>query len=122
MNNNLTKKLELILRVAVSMTFLGHGMVALGGSVKWLVYLETAGFSIESAKDVILMIGGLDLVVAALVLFKPYKYVVLWAVIWAFSTALIRPISGESIWAFIERGANWGAPLALFFLLNNKKK
>ena len=53
MNNNLTKKLELILRVAVSMTFLGHGMVALGGSVKWLVYLETAGFSIESAKDVI---------------------------------------------------------------------
>ena len=122
MNNNLTKKLELILRIAVCMTFFGHGMVALGGSIKWLVYLETVGFSIETAKDLILMIGGLDLVIAAIILFKPYKYVVLWAVIWAFSTALIRPISGEPIWAFIERGANWGAPLALFFLLNNKKK
>ena len=122
MNKILTKRLELLLRIAVCMTFFGHGMVALGGSVKWLVYLETVGFSIETAKDLILAIGALDLVVALVILFKPYKYVVLWAVIWAFSTALIRPISGEPIWAFIERGANFGAPLVLFLLLNNKSK
>ena len=122
MNKILTKRLELLLRIAVCMTFFGHGMVALGGSVKWLVYLETVGFSIETAKDLIIAIGALDLVVALVILFKPYKYVVLWAVIWAFSTALIRPISGEPIWAFIERGANFGAPLVLFLLLNNKSK
>lgn len=104
------------------MTFFGHGMVALGGNVKWLPYLNTVGFSIETAKDMILVIGGLDLVIAAVILFKPYKYVVLWAVIWAFSTALIRPISGEPIWAFIERGSNFGAPLALYLLLKYRKK
>ena len=47
--------------------------------------------------------------------------IVLWALFWAFSTAVIRPLSGESIWAFIERGANWIAPLVLFNLLNNKE-
>jgi len=36
---------------------------------------------------------------------------------WGFRTALLRPIVGEPIWDFIERWANWGAPLALLLLI-----
>jgi hypothetical protein len=36
--------------------------------------------------------------------------------IWGFWTALVRPIVGEPIWDFVERFANWGAPLALLAL------
>lgn len=114
-------RIEYILRLVVFLTFLGHGYLALMVNKNWIVYLETAGFSTEKSIILIPLIGILDIIVALVILLRPQKYIVLWAVIWAFSTALIRPISGESIWAFIERCANWGAPLALFFLLNRKK-
>lgn len=104
------------------MTFLGHGIVAIGKNANWLVYLETVGFSVKISSQLILLIGISDILVAIFMIIKPYRYIVLWAVIWAFSTALIRPISGEPIWAFVERGANWGVPLVLFLLLQMKLK
>ena len=115
------KKIELILRFAVFMTFLGHGILALMVTPKWLVYLQTVGFSLDASKKLIVIIGMIDVLVAITILLKPFKHVVLWAVIWAFSTALIRPIAGQSILAFIERGANWGAPMALLYLLSYNK-
>jgi len=106
----------------VFMTFLGHGIYALMGTPKWLVYIQTVGFSLDISKKLIVIIGIIDVLVAITILLKPFKYVVLWSVIWAFSTALIRPIAGESILAFIERSTNFGAPLALFYLLNYKSE
>jgi len=51
------------------------------------------------------------------VLVKPIRVALLWAVLWGFWTALLRPIVGESFWDFVERSANWGAPLALLLML-----
>ena len=113
-----------ILRIAVFGTFLGHGLVAIGVNPGWVPYLATLGFSVESIKTIMPVIGYLDLIVAFWVLLKPNKYILWWAVLWAFSTALIRPISGEPILAFVERAANWAAPLALYFFsfyTNNTK-
>ena len=112
--------IEYILRIAVFMTFFGHGYLALMANQRWVVYLQTVGFSFEDGLKIMPFIGGLDILVAIVILLKPHKYVLLWATFWAFSAALIRPLSGEEIWSFIERGANWGAPLALFFLLKYK--
>jgi len=113
--------IQYLLRVAVFLTFLGHGLVAINDNIKWLYYLKTVGFSIEQAKQLMPIIGITDIIVAFIILIRPNKYVVLWAVIWTFSTALIRPISGESILAFVERGSNWITPLALYFLLLKNK-
>ncbi len=113
--------IEYILRLAVFLTFFGHGMVAIQGNLHWVGYLEFVGFSFELSKILLTGIGILDILVALIVLCKPNKYIVLWAVFWAFSVALIRPISGESIWAFIERGANWTAPLVLYIYLQKNK-
>ena len=115
------RSIEYILRIAIFMTFFGHGYLALMGNVSWLVYLETAGISVENGMKIMPVIGALDILIAVIILFKPYRYIIVWMVLWAFSTALIRPLSGEPIWAFIERGANWGAPLALLFVLNLKR-
>lgn len=114
------KLIEILLRFAVFLTFFGHGIFALKGNEHWLEYLYVVGFSSEISEKLIFFIGVLDIIVSLIILIKPNKYLVLWAVIWAFSTALIRPISGESIWAFIERGSNWIAPLVLFLLISNK--
>jgi len=120
MRNKKLKTIEYILRTAVFLTFFGHGYLALMANQRWIVYLQTVGFSYENGLKIMPFIGGLDIIVAIAILLKPHKYMVLWAVIWAFSTALIRPLSGEEIWSFIERGANYGAPLALYFLLKIK--
>jgi len=110
------KMVEWILRIGVFLTFLGHGSFALMVRPDWVVYLTTVGFSIEQARMVMPWIGGLDMVIAVTVLLYPVRVVVLWAVIWTFSTALIRPLSGLSWLEFVERGANWAAPLALLLL------
>ena len=68
------------------------------------------------------LVGLLDLLVAVIVMIRPLRLALLWAVFWTFVTALIRPISGEPIWDFIERFANIGAPLALLFLVGMPKR
>ncbi|MDY8134169.1 hypothetical protein [Aquimarina sp. 2201CG5-10] len=121
-NKDVFKVIELILRFTIFLTFLGHGIIALEKNMDWLIYIETVGFSTKTSEKLMTLIGVLDIVVASLMIIKPYKIIVLWAVIWTFSTALIRPISGESIWAFVERGTNWGSALILFLILQKKFK
>ena len=122
MNKKMLKAIEWLLRIGIFMCFLGHGLIALRGNKTWLPYLEIVGFNGDFAIDVMFTIGILDVIVALIVLLKPIKFIVLWACFWTLTTALARPISGESIWAFVERGPNWIAPLALYLLLIMKKE
>ena len=69
-----------------------------------------------TAAQLLFLIGLSDLLVALIVLVRPVRIVLLWAALWGFWTALVRPIVGEPVWDFIERWANWGAPLALLLL------
>ncbi len=114
---DLHKKIEWILRIGVFGTFLGHGIYAILSNSAWIPYLTTVGFSTEWALRIMPVIGIIDLLVAAIILFKPVKPVVIYAIIWAFLTALVRPVAGESILTFVERAANWAAPLALYFVI-----
>jgi hypothetical protein len=38
-------------------------------------------------------------------------------VFWGFQTACLRPLGGEPVWEFLERGGNFGVPLALLVLM-----
>ena len=114
-------KAEWVLRIGIFGTFLGHGVFALLIKQSWLHYFTVVGISEATAKTLLPLIGLIDITVAVFVLFLPIKLVLIWATVWAFTTALIRPISGEPIWDFIERWANWAAPLALFLLLDKRK-
>lgn len=115
-----------MLRVGVACTFLGHGMNAMAIKQNWIPLLTVYGFSKEQAILLMPIIGTMDIIVALLVLIRPFRAVVLWAIFWTFATALTRFIAGEAIWEFIERAANWSAPLALYLLsyvnVANEKK
>ena len=114
-------RVKWILRIGISFTFLGHGIFAYNLKTSWLPYLTVIGFSTETAITIMPLIGVLDIIVATLVLIYPTRILLIWATIWAFATALIRPVSGMPIWDFIERGANWAAPLALLFIVGFPK-
>jgi len=116
MPNNL-KVVEWILRLGVAGEFLGHGVLALQGKESWLGWFAQFGISDPLlAGQLLYAIGLMDVIVALIVLTYPIRIILLWAAFWGFWTALVRPLVGEPIWDFIERFANWAAPLALLYL------
>lgn len=111
------KLIEWALRIAVAGEFIGHGAFALQGKKQWIDWFSVFGISDASvATQLLFFIGLLDITLAILVLIKPIRIALLWMTFWGFWTAILRPIVGEPIWDFVERWANWGAPLALLLL------
>ena len=113
-----TKVIEWVLRIAVAGEFFGHGVFALQGKKTWIEWFSVFGIQDAQVATMLLFIIGLtDIALAVLILIKPVRLALLYMTFWGFWTALLRPIVGEPIWDFIERWANWGAPLALLLLL-----
>lgn len=114
--NQGTRTAEWLLRIAVAGEFIGHGVFALQVKQGWLAYFSAVGIAPETATTLLPLIGIMDILLALLVLIYPIRLVLLWMAFWGFWTALLRWIADEPVWDFVERWANWGAPLALLFL------
>jgi hypothetical protein len=114
------KSVEWILRLGVFGTFLGHGLFALSIKQDWFKYFTGIGIAESSIPALLVLIGIMDISVAFFVLFKPVRVILGWAVLWAFVTAVIRPLTGDffglDFLDFVERAANFMAPLALLAL------
>ena len=111
------KYAEWVLRIAVAGEFIGHGVFALQGKAQWIVWFAKFGVADAAlAAQLLFLVGLLDVLLGLLILVRPVRLVLLWMVFWGFWTALVRPLVGEPIWDFVERWANWGAPLALLLL------
>ncbi len=115
------RKLEWLLRLGVAGIFLGHGIFALKQNLAWVPFLTFWGIPQDSALHLMIVIGILDMIVVLSALFKPNKYILYYATIWAFLTALMRPLTGGSIWAFVERAGNWVVPLCLALVISRKE-
>ena len=116
------KKVEWLLRIGVAGEFVGHGLLAVGGKQDWVGWIsQMLHINTATATTLLLLIGMSDVIVALIVLLKPMRPVLLWAAFWGFWTALVRPLVGQSVLDFIERSANWAAPLALYFFLRSRK-
>ncbi|MDO8270062.1 MAG: hypothetical protein Q7T54_05345 [Candidatus Levybacteria bacterium] len=112
-----------VLRIGVAGEFLGHGVFALQQKSDWIKWTQQlTGLDASTAGSFIMLVGAVDVLLAILVLWKPMRPVLLWMVFWGFWTALVRPLVGLPVWDFIERWANWAAPLALFLLISKAKK
>ena len=123
---NDTKIIQWVLRIAVAGEFAGHGLFAVGGKEQWIPWVQQfTRTDVALATQLLFVVGVMDLLVAFIVLVRPINVVLLWAAFWGFWTALVRPLTGgfqlDPVLDFIERFANWGAPLALFFLLRRQK-
>lgn len=113
-----TKHIEWVLRISVAGEFIGHGVFALQGRKAWVDWFSIFGISDpQTAITLLWFIGLLDIVLAILILIKPVCLALLWMTFWGFWTALMRPIAGDSLFEFVERWTNWGAPLALLLII-----
>lgn len=111
------KKIDWILRIAVFGTYLGHGVLALQLKPSFLTLIEgMSGISGQLAENLLVTIGVIDIITAILAIVYPFRLLLIWATTWSFLTAIARPISGDSVWEFIERWPYVGAPLALLYV------
>ncbi len=103
------------MRIAVFGTFVGHGFLAIGGKADWIGWIQKFGVADPVlAKQLLFAIGVLDVIAGIIMLLRPFPAILMGATLWAFWTALVRPLVGVGWLDFVERAANWGAPLALF--------
>lgn len=110
-------KLYWLLRIGVSIEYLGHGWAGLSRSRAWLPYYDLFGIPADFALDYLMYITGtVDITVGLLILFWPARILLLHATVWGVFTALLRPTVGEGWWEFLERGGNYGMPLALLIM------
>ena len=109
----------LVLRVGAAACFIGHGALGLLRTAQWTSYFAVVGIGPGQAVRLMPWVGGLDVALATMVLVHPGKWIFLYMAAWAFWTALLRPLAGESVWEAVERAGNYGVPLALFLLVSS---
>ncbi|MGH9189987.1 MAG: hypothetical protein ACRD0Q_08155 [Acidimicrobiales bacterium] len=113
----LATRLHWALRIGVVMEFVGHGLAGLYQSKAWIPYFGLFGISERFAVDHMMYVTGVvDIILGALVLYRPMRAVLLYMTFWGFMTAWLRPLAGESWFELVERGANYGMPLAFLML------
>ena len=118
---SIDEKVYWLLRVSVALCFIGHG--AFGfilddgklGKSAWLAFYQPFGLDPDLVYRFFLipLVGTADILVALAVLFVPMRCVWACAAFWCVFTALLRPLTGQGIAEFFERGGNYGPPLAL---------
>ena len=113
----LAVKLHWALRVGVALEFLGHGLAGFYRPEGWIPYFTLFGIPETFASSHMFFITGtVDIALAVLLLARPVRAVMLHMAVWGFMTAWLRPLTGESWFELVERGANFGMPLALLVL------
>lgn len=119
------------LAIASFSTFAVHGYKALNcyGPFTDLILLTSERFALlkidqSTAEYSLYIIGGIDIVVAFLLLSIRWRSVAMYMVFWGMITASSRMTAlGWSAWPeTLIRAANWGAPLAVLLLMKVQTK
>lgn len=105
-----------LLRAAVGLCFIGHGVFGLMTKSEWLPYFGLVGIEPALAYRLMPVIGFVDIMIGCMVLIRPMRPVLAYAAFWCLLTAALRPLAGEGIWEMAERAGNYGVPLALLLL------
>lgn len=119
----------LLLRVAVAVVFLTHGIEALVHHARYIDLIIGSGENLlewriteGQAKVALTVIGVLDVVVAVLVLVRPFPALLWWIVAWGLITALSRMTSlGWGAYPeVLTRSTHFLVPLALVHWCHRK--
>jgi hypothetical protein len=120
MKISLETRLLWLFRLSVFATYVGHGAFGIIGKKAWVPYFGVVGIPEPWAWQLMPIIGTVDISIGLITLLSPRRAVLLYATIWAFWTALLRPLAGEPVWEAVERAGNYGVPLA--FLLASQAR
>lgn len=110
------QKTHYVLRIAIAMCFIGHGIFGVITKEIWCNYFAVFGIHKGMAYTIMPYVGIIDILLGVIMLVYPLRAIALWLVVWGLITAFLRPASGEPFAEFIERAGNFGTPLAFMIL------
>ena len=105
-----------LLRIGAALCFIGHGAFGFITKSAWLPYFGVVHIPESWAWRLMPLVGAIDVMAATAVLYAPRSLPLVYMVVWATWTALLRPLAGESAWEALERAGNYGVPLAMLVL------
>lgn len=107
-----------IVRLTTALLLIGHAGFDLAMHKDWSGYAATIGIGPAALAGHPLrpFAGWFEATLGLLVLVRPGRGLLLFVVAWKLGTEALRPLAGEPVWEFIERGGSYGAPLALAWL------
>jgi len=105
------------LRIGAAACFIGHGVFGIITKEAWVAYFAVVGIPRDAAFALMPVVGTVDIAMGVAVLVSPRPIVLLYMVVWALWTALLRPLAGETPFETMERAGNYGVPLALLLLV-----
>ncbi len=115
--DDLQTQLHWVLRITAACCFIGHGAWGVITKEGWLPFFQSQGIPDDIAWKLMPIIGAFDIIMAILLLIKPRRIIIVWMILWALWTAILRPISGTpGMWEFWERAGNYLPPFMLLLM------
>jgi len=107
-----------VLRATTALLLIGHGGFDFAMHKDSAGYTAAIGISPATLANHPLrpLAGWFEGALGLLVLAWPERGLLIFVFVWKLGTEALRPLAGEPIWEFIERGGSYGAPLALAWL------
>ncbi len=112
----------MILRFGAGVCFIGHGVLAISAKTQFVALLGSFGLYDETALLTLKVIGTVDVIVGFLLIFRPTKWILRWAVCWTALTVLAWGIHGDGLMDLFRRVTYITTPMALLILLDGKRK
>ena len=121
----------LAIQFSIFLIFASHGLGCLLHNGLYVDYIigfvgDYTPYSIkqQQAEIWLTIIGIVDILVAVLVLFKPFKWLMYWLIFWGILTTLLRVVDASILnyAEFLIRVPHFGLPLALLIVQNAKNK
>jgi hypothetical protein len=113
-----TAAIDWTLRITTACLLIGHGAFDFAMHKDWSGYAASLGVTpaTVAAHPLRPFSGWAEAALGLAVLAWPVPPVLVLAFVWKVGTEAVRPLAGEPIWEFIERGGSYAAPLALLML------
>lgn len=113
---NLSGRLYFWMRLGVLGCFVGHGAWGIVGKDGWLPFFEVFGIEEPIARFFMPLIGIMDIAIGIIGYFYPSRLLLLYAFMWTFFTATLRPSANMGMSELYERAGNYGVPLAFLVM------
>jgi hypothetical protein len=113
------QQMSWILRVTTAALLVGHGgFGAFTHKPEWAGYFAIVGVGLGTVSRLsfVDLVGWFEIGLGLAILARPWPRLLLLAFVWKLGTEWLRPLAGEPMWEFIERGGSYAAPLALLWL------
>jgi hypothetical protein len=114
--------LDRVLRAACLLCFVGHGAWGVITKAGWLPFYAVFDIGPEIAWKTMPLVGGVDIALGVAAVIFPCRALFAYLSFWTLFTALLRPLAGMGFWEFLERGGNYGPPLALLWIAISQRR